>query len=170
MECESCPLLGGNLSLLLKTYLWPISVALLMSGRVTQKRRLCSLEEPIERPFRLGAERAVSWAQLLARPREPCTLSSGRGPVHRGGDAGPGGCGSRSPQAAPVGRGHHCRPQPDPGRFPRKWNPFVTCCFFQCISSFADQIPCSHVVPGPEGQWRLSRARCPPPAPPLGGS
>ncbi|CAK7320908.1 hypothetical protein VULLAG_LOCUS22961 [Vulpes lagopus] len=33
VECESCPFLGGSLALVLKTYLWHISVALLMSGR-----------------------------------------------------------------------------------------------------------------------------------------
>lgn len=31
-----------------------------------------------------GAERASSWAQLLPRPTQLCTLSSGHSPVHRG--------------------------------------------------------------------------------------
>lgn len=151
---------GGNLALPLKTYLWPISVAPLMSGRVPQQRRLCSSEEATELPFRCSAERAVSWAQLLAGPTEPRPPSSGRGPVQRGGDTGPKGCRSRSPRAAPAGRAHvDADPSLTLVGSQGNGSHLSPVASFNSFLRLLTRYPVPVSRRDPEGQWQLNWAR-----------
>lgn len=75
---------------------------------VTQRRRLCSSQASIDRPFRARAERAVSWAQLPPPPTalypgpwtQPCPRGEGalgEGPqLTFSSSTFPGPCGERS--------------------------------------------------------------------------